>query len=406
MPEGSHARPAEVPQALADIETLYRPTHDEVARQRLVSALRKHVLVDKGEEMRAAYQGRAAADYATRHGHPPRDHWDIREAMRPTMAYRVYSALRVNAQEMTWSSVADAVERRLPEMIEIARDAARLNPAGGSLRIDPAFKPPGYVADLDVHHIPGSFTAELTRDDVAIGAVAAHGTRVFSGGLPHRKDNPGAVAESVAHYLKLAYPDFAPRRILDCGTGIGKNLAPYRDVYPDAECYGIDVAAPGLRYGHALFEHQGIPLHLSQQNAERTDFPDGFFDLIVSSFFFHEMPVAATRRILRENYRLLAPRGRLAHMELPPNVAVDAYTAFVLDWDNDNNYEPDYADYRSQVPTDLCAEAGFAPATCWQRFIPNWRTFGADRFARFVKGACPPPPYGHGGAWFIFGAER
>ncbi len=402
VPEGSRALDTH---RLADIEAPYTPTHNEVARQRFVSALRKHVLIDKAVEMRAAYDASAMATYTKSHGHPPRDHWDIKDAMRTSGAYRVYSALRLNAQEMTWQSVMDPVERGLPAMIEIATDAAHLNPAGGSLRIDPQFQPPGYVADVDVHHIPGSFTAELTQDDVAIGAVAAHGTRVFSGGLPHRKDNPGAVAESVAHYLKLAYPDFKPRRILDCGTGIGKNLAPYRDVYPDAECYGIDVGAPGLRYGHALFEHQGIPLHLSQQNAERTDFPDGYFDLIVSSFFFHEMPVASTKLILKENRRLLAPGGRIVHMELPPNAEVDSYAAFVIDWDNDNNYEPDYADYRNQVPTALCAEAGFAPATCWQRFIPNWRTFGAEPFARFVKGDCAAPAYGNG-SWFVFGAQK
>ena len=403
MPEGSH--PVGPADQLADIESLYQPTHDEVARQRLVSALRKHVLVDKADEMHAAYESTAVPAYDKAHNHPPRDHLEIHDAMQNIQAFKIYSAMRVNAQEMTWQSVSDPVERVLPELISVARDAARLNPAGGSLKVNPNLKLPGYVADIDVHHIPGSFTAELTADDVAIGAVAAHGTKVFSGGLAHRKGNPGAVAESVAHYLKLAFPDFTPRRILDCGTGIGKNLAPYRDVYPDAECYGIDVAAPGLRYGHAVFEKQGVPLHLSQQDAEHLDFPDGFFDLIVSSFFFHEMPVASTRTILRENYRLLAKGGRLAHMELPPNVAVDPYLAFVLDWDNFYNYEPDYADYRSQVPTALCAEAGFASGTCWQKFIPNWRTFGVAPFAEFVAGKRSAPAYGHG-SWFIFGAQK
>ena len=138
--------------------------------------------------------------------------------------------------------------------------------------------------------------------------------------------------------------------MLDCGTGTGKNLAPYLDTYPGIECYGMDVSAPGLRYGHAQWEAQGKALHLSQQNAEQTDFPDGYFDLIVSSFFFHEIPVASTKRILQENYRLLAPGGRIAHMELPPNCEVDPYYAFYLDWDGYNNNEPDYVEYRSQVP--------------------------------------------------------
>ena len=70
----------------------------------------------------------AKAAYAKAHGHPPRDHWDVKDAMRPDMAYRVYSAIRLNAQEMTWQSVSDAVERELPAMIEVAADAARMRP--------------------------------------------------------------------------------------------------------------------------------------------------------------------------------------------------------------------------------------------------------------------------------------
>ncbi len=265
---------------------------------------------------------------------------------------------------------------------------------------------PSYVADLDQHHIPGSFSAEFGPDDVTIAAVGAFGTKVFGGALPHRKDNPGAVGETVSHFLKTKFPDFGPRRVLDCGTGTGKNLAPYLDVYPDTECYGVDVAAPGLRYGHAQWEAQGKALHLSQQKAEQTDFPDGYFDLIVSCFFFHEIPVATTKRILEENYRLLAPGGRIVHMELPPNSAVDPYYAFVLDWDGYYNNEPDYVEYRAQVPSALCEGAGFPADSCFEVFIPNWRTCPEDRFEQIVRGEAPPPRHGHGASWFLFGAQK
>jgi len=397
--------PAEAHQ-LRDIDSLYSPTHDEIARQRFVSAVRKHVLVDKAAEMKAAYDREAKPAYKRRHGHAPKDHEQIRKAMLNDMTFKVFSSLRLNAQELSWTSVMDGVERVLPDMIEVARTAARLNPAGGSVKTDPAFKPPAYVANVDVHHIPGSFTAEVAKDDVAIGAVAHFGTKVFAGALPHRKDNPGDVAQTIAHYLKYKHPDFKPKRILECGTTGGKNLAPYLEVYPDAECYGIDVAASALRYGHAQWEFKGKPLHLSQQNAEATNFPDGFFDLVVSCFFFHEIPVATTKKILRENYRLLSKGGRLAHQELPPNCEVDPYYAFYLDWDNYYNYEPDYADYRSQVPKKLCAEAGFSASSCSHVFIPSWRSFGDDNMRRFVEGKVPPPTHGNGASWFVFEAMK
>ena len=131
--------------------------------------------------------------------------------------------------------------------------------------------------------------------------------------------------------------NFKPRRILDIGTASGKNLLPYADLFPDAELYGIDVGAPLLRYGHAKAEAVGIPVHYSQQNAESTTFPDGHFDLIVSSFFFHEVPVKSTKKILAECHRMLAAGGLMAHMELPPRKNCEAYLNFYWDWETLNN---------------------------------------------------------------------
>lgn len=402
---GNTARKADA-DGVRNIDDLYQPTTDEIARQRFVSALRRHVLVDKASRMKESFETMVAPAMRKHSKNFPADGVEVRNAMLTNNAFRVFSALRVNAQQMTWASVMDGVERALPQMTDLAREMASRNPAGGSVKTDHRFHVPEYVSDIDQHHVPGSFSAEFGEGDVAIGAICAFGTKVFSGALPHRKDNPGTVAQTVANYLKLAHPQFKPRRILDIGTGTGKNLAPYLDVYPDIECYGIDVAGPGLRYGHAQFEARGKPLFLSQQNAQETDFPDGFFDLIVSSFFFHEIPVAVTKQILKENYRLLAPGGRLAHMELPPNCEVDPYYAFYLDWDGYYNGEPDYTDYRSQVPRQLCADAGFPEESCWHKFIPNWSTCTPDQFERFVKGEVPAPEHGNGASWFIFGAQK
>jgi SAM-dependent methyltransferase len=389
-----------------NIDELYKPTLDEISRQRFVSALRKHVLVDKASEMKESFETIVKPAMRKSDKEFPKDGLEVRNAMLTNNIFRVFSALRVNAQQMTWASVMDGVERALPQMTDLAREMASHNPAGGSVKTDCRFHVPEYVAGIDQHHIPGSFSAELGADDVAIGAIAAFGTKVFSGALPHRKGNPGAVATTVANFLKIAYPEFKPRRVLDLGTGTGKNLAPYLDVYPDIEGYGIDVAGPGLRYGHAQFEALGKPLFLSQQNAKNTGFPDGFFDLIVSSFFFHEVPVAITKQILKENYRLLAPGGRLAHMELPPNCEVDPYYAFHLDWDGYYNGEPDYTDYRAQVPRQLCADAGFPVKSCWHKFVPNWSTCQLDQFEKVVNGEMPAPEHGNGASWFIFGSEK
>jgi ubiquinone/menaquinone biosynthesis C-methylase UbiE len=289
-------------------------------------------------------------------------------------------------------------------MIAIGRDVARRRPAGGTLRLVPGFAVPRYVTAQDVHLAPGCFHSEYADDDLTQGAVIAHGGRVGTGAMAHRRD-AGAVAQSVSYWIGLAYPSFAPRRILDIGTQSGKNLLPYREVWPDAELHGVDVAAPCLRYGHAKAEHEGIAVHFSQQNAEAMDYPDGHFDLIVSSFFFHEVPVPATRRILKECHRLLAPGGMMAHMELPPHKRATPVLNFMWDWDTKNNNEPSYAAFRSQDPVALCAEAGFAPENAIEVTVPNRDSFTREQHLAFLRGEAPVPRHGRGG-WFVFGARK
>ena len=53
----------------------------------------------------------------------------------------------------------------------------------------------------------------------------------------------------------------------------------------------------------------GAAIHFSQQNAEKTDFADGSFDLIVSHIFLHETSRTAVDNILAECRRLLKPGG-------------------------------------------------------------------------------------------------
>ena len=388
-----------------DISAQAIPTQMEEARQGFVSALRKHVMVDLAGEMRADFEQDAKPKYLKKHGSEPATPRDIKKVMEHRTLYRMWSSLRYNAQEMVWASVLDGVERKLPEMIEIARDAAEHNPAGGSLRLSPDLEIPRYVSALDVHLMPGCFHSEHTKDDVAQGAVQAHGGNVFRGGFRHRKGNPGGVGESIAQYMKHAHPEFEPKRILDLGCNTGKNLYPYLDVYPEAEVHGVDVGAPLLRFGHAVASHENLPVHFSQQNAENLDFEDNSFDIVTSSFFLHELPVKSTKAIFAEARRLLRPGGIMIHMELPPNSEVDPYYGFYLDWDTGpNNNEPFYADFRKQDMAALCKESGYGADKYVQLLVPNYGTFGEDNFAAFCNGDMPAPKHGNGASWFVFGS--
>jgi SAM-dependent methyltransferase len=391
--------------SFTEFDGLAPPSHDEQSRQAFVSLLRKRIMVDMARDMRRVYDRDVAPAFAAKHGRAPRDGREVRKAMLPDPYFRACSALRYTAQEMTWWSVMPQVERHLPRLVEAAREAAE-RPARGSLRLDPDLEIPRDVSALDIHLMPGCFHTEHGPDDVAQGAVYTLGTAVFGGALKLRADRRGGVGASIAHWLRVRYPEFRPRTLLDLGCTTGSNLFPYLSVHPGLVGYGVDVGAPMLRYAHARAQSMGLEVHFSQQNAESLDFPDGSFDVVCSSFFLHEQSVKATRSILREAWRVLRPGGVMVHMELPPAAEVDAYYNFYLDWDAYYNNEPHYAAFRGlDFPREV-ARAGFAPRRYFQTRIPNWGTVPEAEFEACARGEREAPAHGNGASWFIFGAWK
>jgi len=391
--------------ALDDIDTIAVPTANELARQKFVSQLRKAALVDMGGAMKRTYETEVAPAFEKAHGHKPAHARDISGAMEEQAVYKFFSSLRYNAQEMVWESVRPQIERHLPEMIDIAGRAASESPAGGTLRLDPELKIPRYVSELDVHLMPGCFHSEHVAHDVAQGAMYTYGVGVFYGGL-RMMTKGGGPGASIAQFLKYAYPDFKPAKILDLACTAGANTFPYVDAFPDAEVHGVDVGAPVLRYGHARAEATGRKVHFSQQNAESLDFPDNSFDFVTSSFFLHEIPLKTMQAMFRECMRVLRPGGLMLHFELPPAAIVDPYYDFYLDWDTHNNNEPSYAKFRAQKPDALVREAGFAPANYIQKQIYNWGTFPDETFIACARGEIEAPIIANGGSWFTFGAWK
>lgn len=385
---------------LPRIDQIALPSHDEAARQRFVSTFRKRVMVDMAQRLREDFDQGVAPQLSR----SKPDSRRIRRAMLDRPYFKAWSALRYAAQEMTWWSVQPQVERQRPALIETARRVARGRGAG-SLRLNPSLPIPRDVSNMDIHLMPGCFHTEYEADDVAVAAVYWHGTSVFSAGLKMRH-NGGGVARSIAEWLRVTRPQFAPQRILDIGCSAGNQLTPYLDVYREAEGYGVDVAAPLLRFAHARARALGYPIHYSQQNAGQLDFEDGSFDLVVSSFFLHEQSQQTNRRVLAEAYRVLRPGGLMVHMELPPAAEVDPYYDFYLDWDAYYNNEPHYAGFRRLDLRAECVRAGFRSEDFFARRIPNWGTVSDREFIASAKGEIPAPRHGNGASWYIFGATR
>ena len=365
-------------------DLLPAPDHDELARQGFVQALKAHIATRVSPGVREVYEHRAGPRWAADHGGAePADRHQIRHALQDDVYYRLWSSVRRTSQHLLWASVADSVARQADELAERARTISPGpgDQGRGSLHLDPELEIPWYNAEVDIHCMPGGYRGEYGPDDVAVGALYDQGVFVYAmGQMGPLNDDYGRSV--VTNYLGVHHPGFAPRRILDMGCTVGNATLPYADAFPQAELHAIDLGAPVLRYAHARAEALGKAVHFSQQNAERTTFPDGHFDLIVSHIVVHEMSPAALRRMLAECHRLLAPGGLMIHADFPGYAGVDPLTQAMIDWDTWNNHEPLWGPMRSMDLSAEAATAGFGADGVSEEIVPTTRILQTGKQAR------------------------
>ncbi|TMR14692.1 class I SAM-dependent methyltransferase [Nonomuraea turkmeniaca] len=105
-------------------------------------------------------------------------------------------------------------------------------------------------------------------------------------------------------------------RVLDVGCGTGyltRILAPV--VAPSGHVTGLD-PSPAM-IDHATRHAPGNCTYVVGTGQE-LPFPDGSFDLVVSSLAVHHMPAEARPQALRQMFRVLRPGGRLVIAEFRP----------------------------------------------------------------------------------------
>jgi ubiquinone/menaquinone biosynthesis C-methylase UbiE len=253
-----------------------------------------------------------------------------------------------------WQYCLAPTERQLPDL---KASFAQLPEVGGSLTLDESLDPPGYVAAIDIHCMPGGYLLERGDDDVTAGAIYDLGNDVYTMG--HLGPLQDMFGRTTSAYVRRTWPDRRFEHILDMGCTIGLSTLPYKSVFPEAEVYGIDVGAPVLRYADARARSLGVPVHFSQQNAERTNFKDGSFDLIVSHILLHETSGSAIRNVFRECHRLLKPGGIMLHVDMLSYAAMDEFDQFMFDNETFYNNEPFWASFRGLDQIELAQDAGF-----------------------------------------------
>lgn len=340
-----------------DHPILPKPTHDEASRQEFTKSFKQFIQQGLLPGLGPVFGVRAAKAFEREHGRAPADRRDIRSAMVKDLYFQHYAAANRIAQELLWESTNVTIDRELPELIEKARGLSAS--AKGKLDLPEAFETPRYVTSIDIHCMPGGYAGAVAPDDISTGALYDRGVYLYAMGYmgPFNDD----MGRSVCNYVNRRLDGFKPKRILDLGCTVGHSTLPYKELFPEAEVWGVDVAAPQVRYAHARAAGLGLEVNFAQMNAEETRFEDGSFDLIVSHILLHETSGKAMPRIFNECHRLLAPGGYMIHADLPPFDNMDPFTQFILDNETWYNNEPFWGAMRETDQVALAKAAGFPP---------------------------------------------
>jgi ubiquinone/menaquinone biosynthesis C-methylase UbiE len=387
---------------------LPKPTHDEKSRQEFAKSLKSFIQSGLLPGLDPIYKTRVSHQFERDHGRPPVDRRDIRAGMVQDPYFQLYASVNRIAQELLWESTNISVDRELPELIERARKLSAESAA--QLVIPNSFEPPRYVTALDIHCMPGGYCSEVCDNDVSAGALYDRGVFLYSMGYggPYNDD----MGRSVCNYIKRKLPEIQPRRILDMGCTVGHSTVPYKEFFPEAEVWGIDVGAPVVRYAHARSAAMGYEVNFAQMNAEETSFPDGHFDLVVSHILLHETSGKAMPRVFKEAFRLLSPGGLMIHADLPPFDLMDPFTQFILDNETWYNNEPFWGAMRDMDQYALSEAAGFprgearfttAPMAIMEFMGAGYDTASTESVADrdFAAGEYAP-----GGGWEVLIARK
>ena len=147
-------------------------------------------------------------------------------------------------------------------------------------------------------------------------------------------------------------------RVLDlgCGTGVLTSLiANHVDASAGGFCLGIDAAAKMITVAE---KKRSSPVCRFQvMAAENLALQDNSFDAVVSSLFFHHVPLDLKRKSLSEAFRVLKQGGRLLVADMhTPSTFFGALVSHTARW---FFLQPEIAENIKGVMPELIEQAGF-----------------------------------------------
>ena len=151
-------------------------------------------------------------------------------------------------------------------------------------------------------------------------------------------------------------------RLLDVACGTGRTLHQLARTFPAMQLHGVDLSPAYVRTARRRLAD--VPeLTLAVENGEHLPWADATFDVVTSTYLFHELPRNARRNVVRELLRVVKPGG-LVVLEDSAQLAESAAIAPALHSFPVEFHEPFYEDYLEDDLAALLTEVGFlAPTT-------------------------------------------
>ncbi|GGY38572.1 class I SAM-dependent methyltransferase [Parvularcula lutaonensis] len=376
-------------------------SHDEAARFNFLAQMNRYLSKQLMPGVAEAFEARVRPAFEAAEGREFANRHEVRKALAKDPAWQWWSALRRATMESRQQAGRWTTIRQAEELADKVRE---LTEGDDRLELDPCFEQPRSTAAIDHHCMPGSYYTELFPGDVSGAANYDIGIFATTGGMLGRFNDGGGVA--VAQWVKQNLPDFAPKRILDLGCGLGHNVLPIAAAFPDAEVIGIDAGAPMLRYGLARAKSMGIEnVRFIQGDVSRLDrFEDESFDWIQSTMFLHETSYKLMPMIFRETRRLLRPGGIVLHVEQPQYTEdMSLFEQAMRDWDAFYNNEPFWTKMHEIDLDQWMEDAGFGHNTLIHGGVAA--VVDPEVFPEAAKDE-GQEDYGRKAAWHVIGARK
>ena len=101
------------------------------------------------------------------------------------------------------------------------------------------------------------------------------------------------------------------QRVLDIGCGTGTLALMVKQAEPKAEVFGLDADPEILERARSKAAQAGLDVQLDQGFSTELPYQDDFFDVVLSTLFFHHLAGADKRRTAAEIARVLRRGGEL-----------------------------------------------------------------------------------------------